>query len=203
MREVGAELDESRMIPVPATIDGDAESWARDRAESLRSTHGLDEQRTSAIGAALLAARHLAIRGRGQFFLLFDPLSKLAAPFHMVISEGELAPTAQRDFLLPTASRPPELRLTPETVFGVGCSSTFLTTRPGMAEIRWLFVATGVTLAATLAPVATAATMSMGITAEDLLGALNVEGGQLGSSAAFEPEVLIATMRDAQGRWLL
>lgn len=203
MREIGAELDESRMIPVPATIDADVESWARDRAESLRSVHGLDEQRTSAIVAALVVAHRLAAQGRGQFFLLFDPLSKLVAPFHVVISEGELAPTAQRDFLLPTAPRSPELRLTPETAFGVGCSSTLLTTRPGMAEIRWLFVATGMTLAATLAPVATAATMSMGITAEDLLGALSVEGGRLSRSAAFEPEVLIAETRDAQEEWAL
>lgn len=191
------------MIPVPATIDADVESWARDRAEPLRSVHGLDEQRTSVIVAALVVAHRLAARGRGQFFLLFDPLSKLVAPFHVVISEGELAPTAQRNFLLPTAPRPPELRLTSETAFGVGCSSTLLTTRPGTAEIRWLFVATGMTLAATLAPVATVATMSMGITAEDLLGALSVEGGRLGRSAVFEPEALIAETRDAQEEWAL
>lgn len=203
MRGIEAELDESRMVPVPATVDGAVESWARERAESLRATHGLDEQRTVAIVAALVAAHQLAARGRGQYFLLFDPLTTLVAPLHVVISEGELAPVGQRGFLLPTALRAPDLRLTPETVFGIGCSSTFLTMRPGMAEIRWLFVATGVTLAATLAPVATAATMSMGITAEDLFVALSIEGGRLSRSADFRPEVLIAETYEAQEQWTL
>ena len=64
-------------------------------------------------------------------------------------------------------------------------------------------MASGLTLAATLAPVATAAAMSAAITAEDLLAALRIDGGLLETSNAFDVEALIAQSREGQPEWSL
>lgn len=196
-------LDPSRMIEVPGSdripLDERA-SWARDAAQALGAIHGLERQRIESIEAGLEAIRHLAARSAGTYIAIYDPLTRLLAPLRLITAERELDEAEQHAYLHPPTLLGGQMRMTPPTALGIGCSSTFPTTRGDMAEIRWIFMAEHLTLLAVLAPVALSAALSAGVTAEDLLVRLKPDE-EVRASAAFDPRALVADAAETQPSW--
>ncbi|MFJ2551400.1 hypothetical protein [Microbacterium sp. NPDC087591] len=203
MLDVDVRLDQTRMVPVPRTHTDAAarQAWAEDIAGQWGRLHELADERVRWMTAGLEALATVAAGESGDLIVIFDPLSQAIAPVRLAIVEGEPTRAEQLSFLQPVAPLSGRLRLTPPTVFGIGCSSAFPTAQPGVAELRWLFIAGGCTLTAIASPVGQSAALSVGVTVEDLLTALSVGDRVLSRSPDFDPEALVRVDETAQPRW--
>lgn len=195
--------DPKRMVPIPAREFSDAErvAWAAQEAKTLSDSHELDERRRDAIEAAFQVVYQDALSSEGMTVLIFDPLTHLVAPLRLQAIARPFTQAEQQTFMRSTGPLAGQMRLTPETSFGVGCSLAFPSPRQGFAEVRWLFVASDVTLVAVLAPASQAATLSMGVTVEDLLSTLRVDGVEERPSGAFDPARLVREAMHGQAEW--
>jgi len=197
-------LDGRRMIAVPSgELPGgtDDRDWAQQEAEALAQFHGLGGERTAAIAATLVGVRQLAGRLDGSHFLIYDINTELVAPLRIALLDIEPTGPQRQAFLSPPAPLAPQLRQAVNTPLGEGVSSVLLTNRPGVAEVRWMYVAAGVTLLATLAPVARQAVMGAAAAVEDLLAELRLEGAAVAASASFDPAQIVAESLADQPAW--
>jgi len=203
MLDIEVRLDQTRMVPVPRTLSDEIarQAWAADVAGQWGQLHELPEERIRWMTAGLEALAVVAAGESDDLIVVFDPLSQAIAPVRLSIVEGEPTPAEQLSFLRPATPLSGRLRLTPPTVFGIGCSSAFPTVQPGVAEIRWLLVAGGCTLTAIASPVGQSAALSVGVTVEDLLAALSVGDRVLSRSSGFDPEELVRLDETAQPVW--
>lgn len=198
-------LDPTRMVAVPADLGQDDSarvSWAAAAAETLGQMQDLAAERITSIAAALqVIARVSAADPGSSTVVVYDPITMAIAPVRLSVFESEPSFEEQVRFLRPGAPLSGQLRLTPPTVLGVGCSSAFPTESQGIAEMRWLFVVAGLALAVIVSPVSQAAALSIGVTVEDLLTAMTVSQAELSPSALFDPEALVTIDAAAQPSW--
>ncbi|MGM1017079.1 MAG: hypothetical protein ACQEW8_06025 [Actinomycetota bacterium] len=193
------------MVAVPNDLGADDSSqrvWATDAAELWGRTHGLSADRIASMAAAMqVVAKTRTQEAASSTLVVYDPITMAVAPVVISLVEGEPSRDEQLRFLRPGAPLAGQLRLTPPTAFGVGCSSAFPTERRGIAEVRWLFVAGGHALAVVVSPVAQSAALSVGVTVEDLLTAVAVNGAELSPATHFHPETLVRIDDATQPAW--
>ena len=191
MTDVSFDFDKATAVVVPgAALAGDPMGWATAAAEGLAGRNDFRHQDRRTLVRALVRAQQGAVQDVGTKVLLYEPRSGSWAPLRFTLLERELAADEQREYLWPPAVLPPQVRLLETEGIGLGCSST-LVTDEGRGSVRWLFMPSGVTFFAAMAPMPNAAIAACAVAAEDILTSVRIDGIGPQPSAVFDARRLV------------
>ena len=163
------------MVVPGAALTGDPAAWAAAAAEELSGHHDFSEDDRHTLARALSRAQQGAVEDLSTNVLLYEPASGTWAPLRLTLLERELTADEQREYLWPPAVIPPQVRLLETQGLGLGCSSTVMADE-ARGSVRWLFMPSGVTFFAALAPVPDAAIIPCAIAAEGILATVRIDG---------------------------
>jgi hypothetical protein len=201
MTDVSFEFDKTTAVVVPgAALAGDPAAWATDAAEGLAGHHGFSEHDRHTLVRALARAQQGAITDLSTNVLLYEPGSGTWAPLRLTLLEREVAADEQQEYLWPPAVLPPQVRLLQTEGLGLGCSSTVVTDER-RGSVRWLFMPSGVTFFAAMAPVWNAAIVPCAITAENILSTVRIDGIQPEPSHGFDARRLVERTEPDDRAW--
>jgi len=191
MTDVGFDYDQATAVVVPgAALAGDPAAWAAAAADRLAGHHAFREGDRRTLVRALTRAQQGAVDDVSTNVLLYEPVSGAWAPLRFTLLGRELDADEQREYLWPPAVLPPQVRLLETEGLGLGCSSTVVTDdRRG--SVRWLFMPSGITFFAAMAPVANAAIVPCAMAAEGILATVRVDGIRPESSYGFDARRLV------------
>jgi len=201
MTDVSFDFDRATAVVVPgAALAGDPAAWATDAAEGLAGHHDFSEHDRRTLVRALARAQQGAANDLSTNVLLYEPGSGSWAPLRFTLLERELAADEQQEYIWPPAVLPPQVRLLDTEGLGLGCSSTVVTDeRHG--SVRWLFMPSGVTFFAAMAPVPNAAIIPCAIVAEDILTTVRIDGIRAEPSPGFDARRLVERAEPADRAW--
>ncbi|HWS49473.1 MAG TPA: hypothetical protein VN241_00555 [Microbacterium sp.] len=190
MTRVAFEHDEATSIVVPSDDLGErAGAWAQEAVARLAAHHDFRAETRETLVRALVRAQRSAVDDPATNVLLFEPGTGSWVPLRLTLLERELDPDEQSRYLRPDAVLPPQLRTLVSRGLGPGCSSTVVESE-GRGSVRWLFVPTGLTFFAVLAPLAPPAIPLAAAIVEGILDTVRIEG-TAGASAGFDPQALV------------
>lgn len=198
MTQITFDYDNRTTVPIP--IGSDDDGWMNVPLTHLSAAHELSDAETEVIQNALRLAGDDAEAAVGVRLGIFEPRTRTFSVLRILLIERQITQDERRDYLWPDSVLPPQVWMTPETAFGVGCSSmTVDDSGVGRGSIRWLFVPVGSTVVARLGPVSTRALMFMGVMAEEILATVRIDGVAQSQADDFRPAELIKRS-DPDGR---
>ncbi|GAA1983768.1 hypothetical protein GCM10009777_17090 [Microbacterium pumilum] len=178
------------MVLPGAALVGDPAAWAATAADELADAQGLSDDDRRTLARALIRAQQSAVSDLSTNVLLHDPGSGTWAPLRLTLLERQLDEDEQREYLWPPAILPPQVRLLETRGLGLGCSSTLLADGD-RGSVRWLFMPSGVTFFAAMAPVPSAAVIPCAVAAEDILTTVRIDGVAPQAAEGFDARRLI------------
>ena len=191
MTQVSFHYDEATAVVVPGTsLVGDPAAWATEAAGELAGHHAFRDDDRQTLVRALARAQQGAAEDLSTNILLYEPASGSWAPLRLTLLERRLSAADQQEYLRPPAVLSPQVRLLETEGLGLGCSST-LVADDRRGSVRWLFMPSGITFFAAMAPVPNAAILPCAIAAERILTTVRVEGIPPQASEDFDAPRLV------------